>query len=249
MLISSIKNINYQQASLKDKNGTYVLSLDEELLLSESGKDFGLSNHSFMLQLLEEWQSRIACDDSAKTLDLRLMPYSRMVGAWLDFEAKNRSILQQNIIEYASGDALLIYDPNNAQLLAEQTKTYINILRQIELALNIKYHVSYEIMPKNQEERTINNINNWLQQSPNEIFLVNYILTQTLSSFALSFALINKMITSEEAINAGWLEYNLQMAKWGNDDELIAKRQQDFTTVKAAMLFLQTDLSERFVSW
>jgi chaperone required for assembly of F1-ATPase len=227
--IAKIKQNNFSAPELKHDGEIFCLYLDDTLLHSEKGAPFGLPKHDFMLQILNEWQT------APQNIDLCLMPYTRICGALLDFESEYRPSQGQTIIEYVNGDLLLLHAPDNKVLFERQQALYNNIIKQIELALGIKYNISHQLLPATQAEQTTRKIDNWVSQTNDEIFLAIYILTQTLSSFALSFALINRMIDYEIAIKAAWLEHDIQMQKWGEDTELLAKRTQDIATIKAIM--------------
>ena len=224
--ITKITRRDYSKVALQYENENWHLALDDTLLCSDQGLVLASPNKQLMQHIVHEWQIQNG------TINLNEMPLTRLLASALDLTQAQMQNMRALLMEYVGNEMLAMRDEQNQDL-------YDAILQKVEGFLGVTYELHNQLIPPPQPAELLAKVHDWLATLPAQTLLTHYVLTQTLGSFALSLAAIHLQLEPSIIIQAAWLEHDLQMQKWGEDEELLKKRHCDEKQLFACLKFMQ----------
>jgi chaperone required for assembly of F1-ATPase len=222
--ISKITRLDYAKVELQNKGENWILILDDVPLCSDEGRLIANSSEALMHNIANEWEEQNG------TINLNEMPLTRLLASVLDLNDTQMQNMRKSMMEYAGNEMLAMRDEQNQHL-------YATILQKVEKFLDVQYELHTQLISPPQPAKLLAKVQNWLTTLPPKTLLTHYVLTQTLGSFALSIAVIHLQLEPIKTIAASWLEHDLQMQKWGEDEALLQKRHADEKQLLNCLVF------------
>lgn len=223
----------YKEVTLADYDGGRQIMLDDKPLRSEDGHIFGHHAASLMTDIRQEW------DAQGDTLDMLAMPLTRLLGGLLDMGDDGRLLMREELLTYALNDTLCYHQEDASSLAEAQCRIWGSWLDWAKDYFGEEWLITHNIMPVQQSDALKKTLTAWVARQNDATLLALFVTTQSLSSFILAVALSQEACNATEAVNAAWLEHDMQMEQWGNDDEIIAKKTAAFDETNAAAQFTQ----------
>jgi chaperone required for assembly of F1-ATPase len=224
--ITKITRRDYAKAELQYEGENWHLTIDDVRLCSDEGQVLESPSKELMQHIVHEWQIQNG------TINLNEMPLTRLLASALDLTQAQIQNMRTLLMEYVGNEMLAMRDEQNQDL-------YDTILQQVEGFLGVTYELHNQLIPPPQPAELLAKVHDWLATLPAQTLLTHYVLTQTLGSFALSLAAIHLQLEPSIIMQAAWLEHDLQMQKWGEDEELLKKRHCDEKQLLACLKFMQ----------
>ena len=128
------------------------------------------------------------------------------------------------LVEFAPTDSLLFW-ANNDELIKKQEQLWNPILNWANKELNAKYITTKNLDVPEQDEYSINNLKNFMENLSDKELAAFYLASVNMKSELLAAALVKGHISAEQAFDAANLEELWQAEHWGKESVSEQKRQ------------------------
>lgn len=222
----------YKDVTLAGYEGGTQLMLDDKPLHSEDQHLFGHHSQTLMAGVKSEWEAQ------GETIDMLSMPLTRLLGGLLDMGDEERALMREELLTYALNDTLCYHQDDASSLAEAQCRIWGGWLDWAAKGFSAEWLITHNIMPVQQSDTLKSILIEWIADLDDASLLMLFVTCQSLSSFILAAALFQEACNATEAVNAAWLEHDMQMEQWGNDEEIIAKKTAAFNETNAAAQFI-----------
>ena len=139
------------------------------------------------------------------------------------YVTENTPQIITTLTEFAQTDVLLFWHPK-AEINAAQQHQWQPILDKINADLNsvFKPSVALDVLPQNQTSAQI--FAQKIAALPPAKLTALYIAALNLKSPLLAYAMVQKIISADDAFTSAFLEELQQNKSWGEDAEAVQKR-------------------------
>ncbi len=221
----------YKEVHVIEHENGYSITLDDKTFKSEDGHDIAHPSHALMQAIAEEWRAQ------GEMVDFLSMPLMRLLGAVIDCTDNVIMMLRGELLAYALNDTLCYHQEGDSTLATQQCSVWGTWLDWAKEEFGAEWIITHDIMPLIQPDETAHAATQWVEKLDTTHLVLLYMACQSLSSFIMSAALLRNACNVEEALASAWLEHDEQMRQWGEDPELIAKRELAAKELQAAMRF------------
>lgn len=154
------------------------------------------------------------------------------------YVTENTSQVIATLAEFVQTDVLLFWHPK-AEINTAQQLQWQPILDKINVDLNsvFKPSVALDVLPQNQTSAQI--FAKKIAALPPAKLTALYIAALNFKSPLLAYAMVQKMVTTDEVFNAAFLEELQQNKAWGEDDEAVQKRARIKAEIKQIEEYIQ----------
>lgn len=158
-----------------------------------------------------------------------------------NYVTENTSQVIAVLAEFAQTDVMLFWHPK-AEINAAQQKTWQPILDKINADLNsvFKATESLEIPPQNKTSAQI--LAQKISALPAAKLTALYAAALNLKSPLLAYAMVQKIISADDAFTAAFLEELQQNQAWGEDAEAVQKRARIKAEIKQIEEYLNDQM-------
>jgi chaperone required for assembly of F1-ATPase len=207
----------YKEAAIDSLGGGFGVVLDGRPVKTLAKSDLVVPNQSLAYAVCEEWQAQ------GDTIDAGTMPIMQLATTAIDRTAKNRELVVDNLVSYASTDLLCYRAEEPDQLRKRQHQVWQPILDWIESYFDAPLIVTSGIMPVVQPQSSIDIFSKDLSQR-DDFFLTGLsVITASCGSLALALAVAEDEVNEETCIVASQLDDIFQIERWGEDEDTALK--------------------------
>ncbi|TRY84001.1 hypothetical protein DNTS_009946, partial [Danionella cerebrum] len=200
----------YENVSISQgEGGLYEINLDKRKLKTPSGNLFTVPNEALAIAVATEW------DVQKDTLKFYTMHLTTLCNTALDNPMhRTKEQIISAALKFLDTDTIWVDEPPG--LVELQTNEWDPVMNWVEQRYNVVIGSSSSILGPDIPEETkekfnqhLNSFNLW------SLTGLEFVITQ-LKSLILSFALIDKQLSVEEAVLLSRLEEEYQIKRWGN---------------------------------
>ncbi|KAG5262537.1 hypothetical protein AALO_G00276180 [Alosa alosa] len=211
-MASSERRKFYEDVSIsQSEGGMFEINLDRRKLKTPGGKLFTVPNEALAIAVATEW------DAQKDTLKFYTMHLSTLCNTALDNPTqRNKEQMIEAALKYLETDTICYRVEEPPALVELQNNEWNPVMEWIEKRYNVVIGSSSNIMGPEIPEETkdtfrqhLNSYNFWALTG------LEYVITQ-LKSVILSFGMIDRYLTVEQAVLLSRLEEEYQIKYWGN---------------------------------
>ncbi|KAJ1984814.1 chaperone [Dimargaris verticillata] len=216
----------WKTVSVGEGPAGYVINLDKRSLKTPDGQTLVVPVDRRILALLvaAEW------DSQTKVLKPHSLPLTSLVTRSIDGlrDAKQRQVVIDQLSRYLETDAICLHQSYPQHLVELQQRYWSPVIQRIEQAYGVTLSTTDNLFGMSQSQATAERLGQVVQEfSPLKLAAFERAVLHT-KSFLLGLALVNRMISAEEAAKAAQVEVLSQIKQWGyvedthdvNDEEM-----------------------------
>jgi chaperone required for assembly of F1-ATPase len=223
----------YKNASVEEKDSGFALLLDGKTARTTARKPLSLPTRALAQAIAAEWAAQASEIDPAK------MPLTRLANLAIDRVAEEAAAIREEIVRYASSDHVLYRAGEPEDLVALQAAHWDPIMEWAHSALGARFclaeGVNFVAQPKAALAAVRAEVENW---PPPFALAVLASLASLAGSALIALALVRGQLTAVEAWNAGHVDEDWNVRRWGEDAEATSRRAQRFAEFEAAAKML-----------
>lgn len=222
----------YKEVAVVRDNGEYELSLDGRKLKTPKGSVFRVRNRLLALAIEVEWRSQ------KKLIHLDQMHLTTLANTCIDNPmGLRRETLTASILEYLMTDTLCYRSSEPEELCKQEEELWDPVVEWFMNHFDVDLSVTTDLFSAPVPEATRWVVHKDLMSRPFEALVAFNFMTDNLKSAILSFALLNRKLSVEQAIRLSRLETEYQVSKWGKFESHDVDETQIRSRVAAAVLF------------
>ncbi|MBT5072410.1 MAG: ATPase [Kordiimonadaceae bacterium] len=226
----------YKQVSVSDQDGLFSVLLDGKPIKTPEKSPCQMPNKSMAEAVAKEW------DEQEVEITPANMPITKLVNTAIDRVDKRRAALTDELVEYAGSDQLCYRAEEPIELIEQQNKVWDPLLKRMNDLHDIELKLAGGIIFVEQEKSQLSKIRTLIDVMESFPLTAFYGMTTVTGSVTIGLNLFEGHITVDEAWEAGQLDENFQISKWGSDFEAEERRKNLKAELINAAYFL--DLSK-----
>ena len=222
----------YKVASIVMLGDGFGVVLDGRPVKTPAKSDLVVPTQSLACAICEEWRAQ------GSAIDPGSMPTMQLATTAIDRTAKNRQLVVDTLVGYASTDLLCYRAEGPDELKDRQHQVWQPILDWVGSYFDAPLMVTSGIMPMVQPKSSIDVFNKTLSQR-DDFFLTGLsVIAASCGSLALALALAEDEVDVEPCIVASQLDDIFQIEKWGKDEDVTARLAGLAHEIRVAARFL-----------
>ncbi len=222
----------YKDVSVCEQEDYFVVLLDGKTIKTPEKRLCVMPTEAMAHKIAEEW--RVQDEDIIPAS----MPITKLLNTALDRVGGRRSEIIDELIEYAGADQLCYRADHPPELMEQQNYCWDPLQKKIKDAYGIALETTCGVVYIQQPKEQMGKIRNYLAVIEDFPLMAFYIMTTITGSVTIGINLFEGYITADEAWNAGQLDENFQISKWGTDSEAEKRRDNLKLELDNANLFL-----------
>jgi len=222
----------YADVAVAAVDGGFRLALDGRPVKTPKRAMLVLPNAELAKVIADEWRAQ------AGDIDPESMRLTGLANAAIDHVMPDPAGFAAGLARYAESDLLCYRAPHPADLLARQMAAWEPPLRAVEARFDVCFARSEGVQFTGQPASTIDRVgavyaalNAWTLAPLQTVVSIT-------GSAVLGLALLEGLSDAGAVFDAGELDEQYQIEKWGNDSIAIAARESRQVAFAAAMRFL-----------
>jgi chaperone required for assembly of F1-ATPase len=212
-------------------DGFHVL-LDERIARTPKRNVLAVQQRALADVLVAEWAAQ------SDEINPASMPLTTLVCTARDAVTGNEPAVAAEIVNYAGSDLLCYRATTPDELLTAQSKAWDPVLEWSTRTLGAQFVVVSGLMHAAQPPSALAQVSAALQHMPALPLAAVHVLTTLTGSALLALAVARSGLTFDAAWTAAHVDEDWQIAKWGEDDEAVARRHRRHADANAAALVL-----------
>ena len=202
-------------------DGTYQIQLDGKPVKTPLENVLTTPWQPLADAVIQEW------DAQEGKIDPRTMPMTQLLNVEIDMArpGKKRSEIEAEVLKFIESDLVCYEAYHPEKLRACQLKAWEPVRQIFEeetgVRLNVTRHISFAEQPKAIKEAG----NTFVKELPPSKFTAFQALVAPLGSFLIAKAYVEGHITKDEACEAAMVDEIYQADDWGEDEEVVSKRE------------------------
>jgi chaperone required for assembly of F1-ATPase len=226
----------YKQVSVDEQGGLFSVLLDGKAIKTPEKSPCLIATKYMADAVAKEW------DAQKEDIIPAEMPITKLVNTAIDRVGKRRGVLIDELVEYAGSDQLCYRAEEPIELIELQNKIWDPLLKRMKDIHDIELKVAGGIIFIEQEKSQLSKIRALIDAMENFPLMAFYAMTTVTGSVTIALNLFEGHITVDQAWDAGQLDEDFQISKWGSDFEAEERRENLKTELENAVYFL--DLSK-----
>ena len=207
----------YEEAGIVAFGDGFGVVLDDHPVKTPAKSDLVVPTWSLACLICGEWQAQ------GDTINAETMPTMQLATTAIDQTPKNRDLVVETLVSYASTDLLCYRAEGPDELRKRQHQVWQPILDWVESNFDAPLLVTSGIMPVEQPQSSMDMFNKILSQR-DDFFLTGLsVVTASCGSLALALALAEDEIDVEYCIAASQVDETFQKEQWGEDEDVTAR--------------------------
>lgn len=223
----------YKKTSVGERENMFVVLLDDKPIKTPEKSVILIPTRKMAETSAKEWQ------DQKEEIDPFSMPITKLINTAIDRVAKRRKDIIDELIEFAGSDQLCYRADQPDELIRLQDEIWSPLLNKMADVHKIELKITSGIVFIEQDKAMINKIRALIDEIENFKLAAFYGLATVTGSLTIGFNLFEGHIDVEQAWNAGQLDENFQISKWGIDSEAEIRRGNLKTELINAYRFLK----------
>ncbi|MGI8567902.1 MAG: ATP12 family chaperone protein [Methylocella sp.] len=224
----------YKEATVQQRDGTFILLLDGRAAKSPGGNRLALPCLAAARALADEWKAQ------AEFIDPAAMPLTRIVNSAIDGVAYRRDATVDEIARYAGADLVCYRAAEPRTQVEAQVVAWDSILAFAREKLGAHFICSEGMVFVEQPEparaavkEAIAHIANSGPAAPFALAALHVMTTLT-GSVLIALAVAHFALTPTEAWSATHVDEDFEMRAWGEDAEALRRRARRWREMEAA---------------
>jgi chaperone required for assembly of F1-ATPase len=234
----------YKEATVQQRDGTFILLLDGRAAKSPGGNHLILPGFAAARALADEWLAQ------GEFIDPASMPLTRIVNSAIDGGAYRLDATVDAIVKYAGAD-LVCYRSAEPRTLAEaQAAAWDFFLAFARENLGAHFICTEGVVFVEQPEpacaavkAAVKHIANSGPAAPFALAALHVMTTLT-GSVLLALAVAHGALTPAEAWVAAHVDEDFEMRAWGEDAEALQRRARQWHEMEAAAVLWQLTMAD-----
>jgi chaperone required for assembly of F1-ATPase len=229
----------YEEVTVQQRDGTFVLLLDGHAANSPEGNHLALPCLAAARALADEWSAQ------GKTIDPAAMPLTRIVNSAIDGVAYRLDATVDEIVKYAGADLVCYRAAEPTMLIEAQAAAWNFVLAFARENLGAHFicieGVEFVEQPEPARAAVKEAIKRIANNGPAAPFALAalHVMTTLTGSVLLALAVAHGKLTSIEAWVAAHVDENFEMRAWGGDAEALRRRARQWREMEAAARLFQ----------
>ncbi len=224
----------YNEATVQQRDGTFILLLDGRAAKSPGGNRLALPCLAAARALADEWLAQ------TEFIDPAAMPLTRIVNSAIDGVAHRRGATVAEIARYAGADLVCYRAAEPEALALAQATAWDPILVFARRKLGAHFICPENVVFADQPEaaraavkQAIARIADGGSSAPFALAALHVMTTLT-GSVLLALAVAHSALTPTEAWIAAHVDEDFEMQAWGEDAEALRRRARQWREMEAA---------------
>lgn len=208
----------YKDVSISCQGKLFAVLLDGKNIKTPQKSLCLMPTRAMAEAVAQEW------DDQETDIDPASMPITKLMNTAIDRIAARRSEIIDELVEFAGSDQLCYRAENPQELVELQNEIWDPLLVRIRKLHGVKLKQTTSIIFQKQDHDQILKIRNVIENIEDFELMAFYGMTTVCGSVTIGINLFEGHISIDEAWDAGHLDENFQVSKWGSDDEAEERR-------------------------
>lgn len=221
----------YENATVSEATGEplqFRVLLDGRGVRTPAKRELAVPSHALATALAAEWNAQAAYINPLS------MPLTRLVNSAIDGVTGREAEVRASILAYARSDLLCYLAGESIELTELQSRRWGAIHAWAKAAHGVELALAVGVMPVAQDPAMLAKLDTALGRVGPLALAGLHVMTALTGSLLLAFAVMAGRIPAEEAWSLAHIDEDFQIAKWGQDAEAAARRQQRGLEMAAA---------------
>lgn len=222
----------WKAAEVAEADTGWSVTLDGRPVRTPLKKPLALPSREFAEQVASEWDAQ---DD---LIDPLSMPFTRSANAAIDKVAAQRDEVRDMLAAYAGTDLLCYRATGPDALIARQAQGWDAVLDWAEARFGAALAVTQGILPIDQPQDSLLRYRAELDRFSDFELTGLHDLVSISGSIVLALAVVEALMTADEAYDLSRIDELWQIEQWGRDEEaeaLANRKRFEFLHAKAVM--------------
>lgn len=227
----------YATASVGETVDGYAVLLDGKTVRTPSKKPLAVPRRATAQALAAEWDAQV------KIINPATMPLTRLVNSAIDGVVGQEREVAADAAKFAGSDLLCYRADLPEGLVALQKQHWDPVLAWAARDLGCQFNVTVGVGHVAQPQGSLAKIEGLAAGYDAFALSGLHSMTTLMGSVLLALAAARGHLTGEAAWAAAHVDEDWQVSLWGTDDEALARRQNRWRDMQAAMRLVGTVLS------
>jgi chaperone required for assembly of F1-ATPase len=223
----------YAHAGVVEAPGGFAITLDGKPVRTPSGRPLVAPHREIADAISAEW------DAQQETIDPRTMPLARLANSVIDAVVDRVEAVTDDVAKYFGSDLLFYRAGHPEALVAREAAHWDPIVFWAADVLAAHFILAEGIMHVRQPDSAIAAARAALPTDPWSIAALHVVTTLT-GSALLALALMHSVIDQDQAWAAAHVDEDWNIEKWGEDEEIAARRAARLVDFRAASSVLKS---------
>jgi len=219
----------YAEASAEPSAGGFALRLDGRGARTPAGNPLVFPTLPLAALVAQEWAGQ------GETIDPASMPVTRIANSAIDGVAATMAETRAELAAYAESDLLCYRADAPEELVDAEAKAYDPVLDWVRETFGAKFVAVQGVTHARQPEQALLAIRAELRALDDPFALTAlHAMTTLTGSILLALAVLRGRLGAGEAWRVAHVDEDFQIARWGEDDEAMARRAARWREMEAA---------------
>jgi chaperone required for assembly of F1-ATPase len=228
----------YASAGIAEKPNGFAITLDDKPVRTPSRKLLIVPSREIAEAIAAEW------DAQKEIIDPMTMPLTRLANTVIDAVADRVEAVADDIAKYFQSDMLFYRAGHPDALVASEAEHWDPVLFWAADTLGAHFVLTEGIVHVRQPDQAVAAARAALPTDPWSIAALHVVTTVT-GSALLALALMRDVLDEDQVWAAAHVDEDWNIAQWGVDEEVAARRVARFFDFRAAASVLKTKVSRR----
>lgn len=208
----------YKKVTVSEQDSLFGVLLDGKAIKTPEKSPCLMPTKSTADAVAKEWQ------EQGEEIIPADMPITKLVNTAIDRVDKRKESLIDELVEYAGSDQLCYRAEEPIELIELQAKIWDPLLNRMSDIHGIDLKLASGIIFKQQDVDQLLKIRALIEKMESFPLTAFYGMTTVTGSVTIALNLLEGHITVDQAWDAGQLDENFQISKWGSDFEAEERR-------------------------
>ena len=223
----------YAHAGVVEVPDGFAITLDDKPIRTPSGRPLVAPHREIADAISAEW------DAQQETIDPRTMPLTRLANSVIDAVVDRVEAVAADVAKYFGSDLLFYRAGHPEALVAREAAHWDPIVFWAADVLGAHFILAEGIVHVRQPDSAIAAARAALPTDPWSIAALHVVTTLT-GSALLALALMRGVIDQDQAWAAAHVDEDWNIEKWGEDEEIAARRAARLVDFRAAASVLKS---------
>jgi chaperone required for assembly of F1-ATPase len=223
----------YAHAGVVDSSGGFAITLDDKPIRTPSGRPLVAPTRTIADGIAAEWNAQ------KEIIDPLTMPLTRFANSVVDAVADRVEAVADDIAKYLGSDLLFYRAGHPEALVAREAAAWDPVLFWAADALGAHFILAEGIVHVRQPDPAIAAARGALPADPWSVAALHVVTTLT-GSALLALALLHGVLDQDQVWAAAHVDEDWNIAQWGVDQEVAARRAARLIDFGAAVSILKS---------
>ncbi len=222
----------YRNVGIRAGGGGFTITADGSALATPGGNDLCLKNRKMADLIAAEW------DAQADNIDPEKMPFTRLAYTAIDRMGPRRDEIVANTVSYGATDLLCYRADFPDDLRQRQDDAWQPLVDWADETLNTRLRVTQGVLPVDQSGRTMDSLQNAVEAMDDFELAALSSIAAACGSLVIALAVAMGRLDVGEALRISRLDEDFQSERWGDDEDIDARKHKLAADMKTSSEFL-----------